>query len=356
MQSKIFTKINRKTTITITLIALLLILAALILPGRLKPTAPTEIQTETHTIRVLEPARTPYFLPQYLALNLGFFAEENLDVKIITTSPEAICTALAGRRADVALCDLQKLIFNPDEPERKKNSPLIFATMSCRDGSLLLGREKDPDFQWQKLQDKTIIGSPNNDSSEIALESILRQINILPYRQVTIYNNIPAKLRIGAFRAGTGHYLQLPEPEASAAEIKGYGQVVASVGTAGEEMIVTAYAAMPEYLEEHPEAIQKFTNAIYKAQIWLKQHSAAEVAAAAVSTSFANLETPVLTKAIERYAALNMWADTPAVEQEPYERFINAAKNAGEIPALVPYDSVVVTCFAKQSVQKTMQN
>lgn len=350
MQSKVFTKINRKKTITITLIVLLLMLAAIVLPGRLKPTAPTEIQTEIHSIRVLEPARSPYFLPQYLAINLGFFAEENLDVKIITTSPEAICTALAGRRAEVALCDLQKLIFNPDDPERQKNSPLIFATMSCRDGSLLLGREKDPDFQWQKLQDKTIIGSPNNDSSEIALESILRQINILPYRQVIIYNNIPAKLRIGAFRAGTGHYLQLPEPEASAAEIKGYGQVVASVGTASEEMIVTAYAAMPEFLEEHPEAIQKFTNAIYKAQIWLKQHSAAE-AAAAVSPSFTNLETPVLTKAIERYADLNIWADNPAVEQEPYERFINAAKNAGEIPTLVPYDSVVVTNFAIQSIQ-----
>jgi len=334
-----------KLVATIALITLLVLLVAFILYGR-KPAGKQEL----HTIRVLESARSPYFLPQYLALNLGFFKEQDLDVKITTTSPEAIRAALADHRTDVALCGLQKIIFNPDAPDRVNTAPIVFATMACRDGSLLLARNNDSGFQWQKLRNKTIIGSSHNDSSEIALEEVLRQAGVSPYRQVTIYNNIPETLRIGAYRAGTGNYLQLLEPEATAAEMKGYGQVVASVGAAGDDMTVTAYAALPGYIESHPEIIQKFTNAIYKAQLWLKQHSAEE-AARAVYPSFSNLEMQVLIKSIERYGTLRIWADNPVVEREPYERFNTAAKNAGEIAAPVPYDTTVVTSFARQAVE-----
>ncbi|MDF9408296.1 ABC transporter substrate-binding protein [Pelotomaculum isophthalicicum JI] len=335
-------------SIKIAVIILLIILIVLTLyKSVLKKPAPKQ---EVHTIRVLESVRSPYFLPQYLALNLGFFKEQDLDVKITTTSPEAIRAALADQRTDVALCGLQKIIFNPDDPGREKTAPIVFATMACRDGSFLLARKNDSDFRWLDMKDKTIIGSPHNDSSEIALEDVLRKAGILPYRQVTIYHNIPETLRVGAFRAGTGNYLQLLEPEATVAEMKGYGQVVASVGAAGEDMTITAYAALPGYIESHPETIQRFTNAIYKAQLWLKQHSAEE-AARAVYPSFSNLEMQVLIKSIERYGTLRIWADNPVVEREPYERFNIAAKNAGEIAAPVPYDTTVVTNFARQAVE-----
>ncbi|MCG9966987.1 ABC transporter substrate-binding protein [Pelotomaculum terephthalicicum JT] len=330
----------------IAMITLLATLAIFALHDRIKPAA----EQEVHTVRVLESVRSPYFLPQYLALNLGFFKEQHLDVKITTANPEFIRAALADRRTDVALCGMQKIIFNPDDPEREKNGPIVFATMACRDGSLLLSKKNDSAFQWQKLQNKTIIGSPHNDSSEIALENALRQAGILPYRQVTIYYNIPEKLRVGAFRAGTGNYLQLLEPEASMAEMEGYGQVVASVGAACDDMTITAFAALPGYIESNPEIIQKFTNAIYKAQLWLKQHSAEE-AAMAVYPSFSNLEMQVLIKSIERYGTLKIWTDNPVVEREPYERFNTAAKNAGEIAAPVPYDTTVVTSFARQAVE-----
>jgi len=314
--------------------------------GRKKPVPIREVQT----VRVLESIRSPYFLPQYLALNLGFFKEQDLNVTITTTSPEAIRAALADQRTDVALCGLQKIIFNSDDPRREKTAPLVFATMACRDGSFLLARKNDPSFRWSDMKYKTIIGSPHNDSSEIALEDVLRKDGIFPYRQVTIYYNIPETLRVGAFRAGTGNYLQLLEPDATVAEMKGYGQVVASVGGAGEDMTVTAYAALPGYIESHPDTIQRFTNAIYKAQLWLKQHSAEE-AAIAVYPSFSNLEMQVLIKSIERYGALKIWSDNPVVEREPYERFNTAAKNAGELTAPVPYNTAVVTDFARQAVE-----
>lgn len=303
--------------------------------------------THIETVRVLESVRSPYFLPQYLALNLGYFKEQELAVSITTTSQEAIRAALADGRTEIAICGLQKILFNPSS---KGPQPKIFATLAGRDGSFLLARKDIENFQWQNLKDKSIIGGSQDDSSEIALEEVLRQQGQLPNRSVIIYHNIPDTLRLGAFRAGTGNYIQMFEPAASLAESKDYGRVAASVGTAAGDMVVTAYAALPGYIEAKPAVIQKFTNAIYKAQLWLGQHSSEE-AAEVVAPLFLNVDRQILIKSIERYRALGIWTSNPLVPRESYVKFQAAAKKAGEIAAPIPYESAVITDFAQQAVE-----
>lgn len=331
----------KKITVLVTLLA---IMAFLTWHGFKKPAA---VPQKDHTVRVLESVRSPYFLPQYLALNLGFFKEQNLNVQISTTSPEAIRAALSDGRADIVLCGLQKIIFNPGAHGPQ---PKLFAVMAGRDGSLLLTRKEQADFQWQKLKDKTIIGNSPDDSSEIALEEVLRRQGLPPYKSVTVYHNIPDTLRLGAFRAGSGNYIQMLEPEATLAESKGYGRVVASVGEAAGDMMVTAYAALPGYIETNPEVIQRFTNAIYKAQLWLSRHDTEE-AVAAVMPSFPNLDRQILAKSIERYRALGIWTENPMVCKECYNQFHTAAKNAGEIAGSVTYETTVINDFARQAVE-----
>lgn len=300
-----------------------------------------------HTIRVLESARSPYFLPLYLALNLNFFKEQNLEVSISTTSPEAIRAALNDGRTDIALCGLQKILFYPGN---NKSQPKLFAVQAGRDGSFLLTRKAGEEFQWEKIKDKTIIGGSQDDSSQIALEDVIRKKGLSPYIDVTIYNNIPDALRVGAFRTGTGNYIQLLEPEATIAELKGFGQVTASVGEAAGDMIVTAYAAMPDYMEKNPEAVQGFVNAVYKAQLWLSCHTPEEAAEAA-APSFAKLERQVLQKSIERYRSMGIWKENPVVPKESYERFHSAARQAGEIPYPVLYETAVINDFANKAVE-----
>ena len=332
----------RKKRLIFWLIILVLLVPALFLTRSIlrPPSAPI------HTVRVMESVRSPYFLPQYLALNLGFFKEQNLVVEISTASPEAIRAALLDGRADIALCGLQKIIFSPNV---QTPQPKIFASFAKKDGSLLLSREDPSGFQWVKLKNKTIISGSQDDSSVIALEDVLRSHGLPPFRAVTIYYNIPSKLRMGAFRAGTGHYIQVLEPDASIAERKGYGRVAASVGLAAGYMAVTAYAAMPDYINSKPEVIQQFTNAVYKAVLWLDQHSAEE-AADAVLPSFPNLEREILVDSIERYRSLGIWTGDLRASRESFERFQNAAIRAGEIARTLPYETIVINDFADQAM------
>ncbi len=328
----------------ILLLALLISVIGLGVRHSLKEPAPV---THIENVRVLESVRSPYFLPQYLALNLGYFKEQDLSVSITTTSQEAIRAALSDGRTDIALCGLQKILFNPGA---KGPQPKVFATLARRDGSFLLARKDADNFQWQNLKDKSIIGGSQDDSSEIALEEALRQQGQTPNRSVSIYHNIPDTLRLGAFRAGTGNYIQLLEPAASLAESKDYGRVAASVGIITGDMVVTAYAALPGYIESKAAVIQRFTNAIYKAQLWLGQHSSEE-AAEVVAPLFTNVDRQVLIKSIERYRTLGVWSSDPLIPRQSYDKFQAAAKKAGEITSPTAYETAVINDFAQQAVQ-----
>lgn len=68
---------------------------------------------------------------------------------------------------------------------------------------------------------------------------------------------------------GTGDYVTLFEPTASLFEQEGKGYVLASVGQESGEIPYTAYFANSSYIEKNPEVIQKFTNAIARAQQWI---------------------------------------------------------------------------------------
>lgn len=298
-------------------------------------------------VRVFESARSPYFLPQYLANNLGFFEEEGLSVSIYTTSREAIRTALNGGRADIVLCGLQNIL-----PRSKASEPKakIFAALGTQDGSFLLKRAGEEWNGWQELWHGSVIGNSHDESSQIALESALRRHGLRPYRDVAVYYNIPESLRLGAFEAGTGNAIQLLEPQASLTEKNGTGRVAASVGEAAGELLVTAYAAAPGYIESNPQIIQSFTNAIMKAQLWLASHSDEE-AADASAPSFPALDKETLLKCIKRYRSLNIWKKDPSVPQEPFDNFVRAAKEAGEIAAEVHYEKVVVNDFAQRAAQ-----
>lgn len=300
-----------------------------------------------YPVSVWESARSPYFLPQYLAVNLGFFEEEGLSVSIYTTSQSAIRAALKDGRAGIVLCGLHNIL-----PRSKASEPpaVVFAAMGTRDGSFLLKRTGEGWNGWQELWHGSVIGSSHDASSQIALETALRRHGLKPYRDVAVYYNLPESLRLAAFRAGTGSAIQLLEPQASLAEQNGAGQVVASVGEAAGELLVTAYAAPPAYVENHPQVTQSFTNAIMKAQLWLANHSDEE-AAGVTAPFFPDLDKETLLKCIARYRSLGIWKNDPTVPPGPFDNFVRAAKGAGEIPFEVPYEKMVAGEFAQKAAQ-----
>ena len=150
----------------------------------------------------------------------------------------------------------------------------------------------------------------------------------------------------GAFAGGNAEYVTLFEPTASMTEDAGKGYVVASIGEASGEIPYTAYFAKRSYIKENEDIIQGFTNAVYKGQMWVKEHTAAEIAEV-IQNFFPDTKLEMLTRSIQSYMDIDAWNDTPVLKEEAFNRLQEVMKSAGELSQNAPYDKIVNNKYAE---------
>ena len=88
---------------------------------------------------------------------------------------------------------------------------MIFAQLTRRDGSFLVGRSDGP-FRWEDLRGSTIIGGRAGGVPEMTLEYVLRQHGLTPGEDVTVDTSVQFNMMAGAFTGGGGDYVTLFEP------------------------------------------------------------------------------------------------------------------------------------------------
>ena len=154
----------------------------------------------------------------------------------------------------------------------------------------------------------------------------------------------------GAFAGGNAEYVTLFEPTASMTEAAGAGYIVASVGEAAGEIPYTAYFANKSYIEKNGDVIQGFTNAIYKGEKWVKDHSAKEIAEA-ITEFFPDTDLDMLTAAIQSYIDIDAWRDTPVLKEESFNLLQKVMTEAGELEKQADYNKIVNNSFAEKAIE-----
>lgn len=118
-------------------------------------------------IRLNEVTHSIFYAPMYAAINKGFFSDAGLEVELTNgAGADKVMTALLADEADIGLMGPEATIYVYNEG--KDNYIVNFAQLTNSDGSFLVGREPDPDFSWDDLRGKTVIGGrigsvPSND-------------------------------------------------------------------------------------------------------------------------------------------------------------------------------------------------
>lgn len=300
-------------------------------------------------IRLNEVTHSVFYAPLYVALNQGFFQEEGLEIELTNgAGADKVMTALLSGQAEIGFMGPEASIYVYNEG--KENYVINFCQLTQRDGSFLVGRQPDPEFNWEKLRGKTVIGGRKGGVPEMTLEYVLKEKGLVPGKDVEVLTNIQFALMAGAFTGGTGDYVTLFEPVAASLEKEGKGFVVASIGKEGGEIPYTAFSATKSYLEKNPEIIQKFTNAIYKGQLWVETHTPAEIAKA-IKPSFPDDDQAVLSKVAERYRNQDTWAKTPHMSETAFNRLQDIIAEAGELSKRAPYAQLVTSKFAEEAVK-----
>lgn len=230
--------------------------------------------------------------------------------------------------------------------EGKEDYTQVFAQMTKKDGSLLVARNKTDKFSWEDVKGKTIIPGRKGGVPFMTLQYVLRKNGINPETDVILDDSIKFDLMAGAFASGNAEYVTLFEPTASMTEKEGKGYIVASVGEAAGDIPYTAYFAKKSYIEKNEEIIQKFTEAIYDGQKWVKEHTAKEIAEV-IQSFFPDTSVEMLESAVKTYKDIEAWNETPELKEESFERLQEVMTQAGELTKKVPFDKIVNNKYAE---------
>lgn len=322
----------------------LLVFSMLLVFVGCRTTAPTKIK-----VNLNEVTHSVFYAPQYVALNKGFFAEEGLDVNItVGQGADKVMTAVLSNQADIGLAGPEASIYVYNQG--KEDYSVVFAQLTKRDGSFLVGKKPQPSFSFDNLKGSTIIGGRKGGVPEMTLEYVLRQKGLHIGTDVNVDTSVQFALMAGAFTGGNAEYVTLFEPTASMVEQQRKGYILTSIGQESGEIPYTAYFAKKSYIEKNKDVVQKFTNAIYKGQVWVDTHTPKEVAEA-VKTSFPDTDLALLTTVAKRYKDIDAWNKTPVLEEKSLDLLQKVISEAGQLDKKAPYDKIVDTSFAKKAIK-----
>ncbi len=302
----------------------------------------------TSTVRLNEVVHSIFYAPQYVAIEKGFFEENGINIELtVGQGADKSMTALLSDNADIALLGTEAGIYVHNEG--REDYPIPFAQLTQKAGNFLVSRTENKDFKWSDVKGKTIIGGRAGGMPQLVLEYICTQNGINPKEDVEILTNLQFASTSGAFAGGVGDFTVEFEPSALALEKDGKGYVVASLGVDSIKIPYTVFMANKKYIEKNPEIIQKFTNSIYKAQVWVKEHSSEEIAEV-IASHFPENSVEDLAFIIDRYKKQNTWNENPLFEADGFELIQDIMESGGELSKRIPYDNFVNTDFAKKAL------
>ncbi|WP_100011157.1 ABC transporter substrate-binding protein [Lentibacillus sediminis] len=300
-------------------------------------------------IQLAEVTRSLFYAPQYVALENGFFEEEGLDVELQTTwGGDTTMTALLSDGADIALVGSETSIYV--YAQDSKDYAVNFAQLTQTDGTFLVAKEPMPDFTWEDLRGSDFLGQRVGGMPQMVGEYVLKQHGIDPHADLNLSQNIDFANIPGAFASGDYDFVQLFEPTASVFEAEGTGHIVASFGEESGKVPYTVFMTKESYMKENEETLQKFTRAVYKAQQWVQEHSAEEIAEV-IQPYFEETDLETLASSIDRYKSQGSFATDPILDEKEWNNLKAIMDEAGELPeADVPYEELVNTKIAEEVI------
>ena len=224
-----------------------------------------------------------------------------------------------------------------------------FAQLTQRAGNFLVARKEMPDFTWNDLKGKKVLGGRKGGMPEMVFEYILKKNGLDPETDLTIDQSIDFGSTAAAFTGDTSADFTVEfEPSATLLEQEGTGYVVASLGTDSGYVPYTSYSAKASFLEDHPKTIQKFTNALQKGMDYISTHSPEEIATV-IAPQFPETDLATVTAIVTRYYQQDTWKDNLIFNEESFQLLQDILQDAGELSRRTEYTDLVTISFAQKA-------
>lgn len=304
---------------------------------------------ESKVIKINEVTHSIFYAPLYLADALGYFKDEGYSIELTNGGgADSVMAAVLSGDAHVGFCGPEAALYvlaggSTDAPE-------VFGQLTKRDGSFLVSRVPEPNFEWSDLQGKEILAGRKGGVPAMTFEYVLNGFDLFDGQNVTLNFDVAFNLMTSAFEGGTADYCTMFEPVASEYELAGKGYVVASVGEASGEVPYTCFMAKKSWLKKNEKKAAALLRAVTKATKYIMETPSQDVAAY-LTSYFASTPVSSIKLSLDSYKQIDAWATNMAMTESSFTRLQDIIENAGELPRRVAFNELIDTTRAIAAYQ-----
>lgn len=292
-----------------------------------------------NSIKIAEVTHSVFYAPLYVAIEEGYFNEENIDIKLILTpGADKVSAAVLSGDVQIGFAGAESAIYVYEKKE--KDYLQIFSGLTKRDGQFILGRKNKKDFSLKDLYGKEILVGRSSGMPALNFLNALKNEEI-DKNKIKINYNIDFASLSGAFIGNTGDYVNLFEPTALKLENEGYGYVLQSIGLLSGEMPYTTFYARKSYIENNKEIIKSFTKAINKGLEFVKNNDEMKIAKS-IYKQFPDLSLNDLSTIIKRYKDADSFLDSSYIEEKLLINLENLLIDNNLLKDYVPYNDLII--------------
>jgi NitT/TauT family transport system substrate-binding protein len=285
-------------------------------------------------LRLMPTRHSPFYSPFLAAHAAEFLQQEGIESTLrLPAEGESTAAALRSGEVDV----IQSAVSAAWTAIEKgvTDFPVHIAQINQCDGFVIVGREADPNFTWQKLDGRTLIA--DHGHQPLALLRWAAYNNGVDLSRVNLLNlSSPAAME-AAFRASKGDYVHLQGGMPQQMELEGAGHIVVYAGAGLTPLAFSSVAAPRAFTEE--DRLQPFLHAFAKAKAWARETPPLEVAKT-LAPLFPALRIEALTAAIAACQKLGCWNGDAAIPRADYHEAERAFLWANAIQRAHAYEEV----------------
>lgn len=303
-----------------------------------------EANNNSVKLRVAEVTHSLFYTPFYVAIENGYFEEEDIDIELILTSgADKVSAAVLSGDVEIGFAGPESSIYVYNWGE--KDYIVNFAGLTKRDGQFIVSREKINNFTLDNLIGKEILAGRVGGMPIINFYNALNNNNI-NQDEININTSVEFAALAGNFIAGTGDFVNLFEPTATKLENEGLGYVVASVGELSGVVPYTAFNTKKSFLEENKDLLKRFTIALDKGIKFVKENDN-KIIAEIVMPQFNDSSIEEIETIIKRYKDSDSWFESPFIDEDSFENLKEMMKKNSLLDKDVSYEDLVINLYEK---------
>jgi NitT/TauT family transport system substrate-binding protein len=287
-------------------------------------------------VRVAHSGSGVYYAPDYLALEMGFFAEEGLQVEAEIPGGTPLARYLSSGHADIALGG----IWRPLMYRNRLETLVAFAMLCTRNAQVLVARTAPvgDGFNWTSLHGKSVILPTGAPSPWMFLSGILKKSGA-DLSKVLFIRDLEGEETTRLFRAGLGDFYLTMPPLSEELVAEGY-HVAVTLAEAGGAVPWSVYYATPEFLTRERRVAHRFAKAIKRALCWLLAHETSEMTGP-LRSHFPATDAKLLARSIALARQRGVWTDSVRIPEGDLFRWQETMVQYGLIDRPLPYLEVV---------------